>query len=70
MIRKIQQARKASVLLQTTLIAGALRAGCPMQSASQESQLTITFEYKGSVEIMRQLESGGGSADEAGLDRQ
>jgi hypothetical protein len=41
-----------------------------MQSASQESQLTITFEYKGSVEIMRQLESGGGSADEAGLDRQ
>ncbi len=34
-----------------------------VQRFARENNLTVTFEYKGSVEIMRQLDSGGGSAD-------
>ncbi|MBB6050950.1 VWA domain-containing protein [Armatimonas rosea] len=34
-----------------------------VQRFARENQVTIQLEYKGSVEIMRQLESGGGDAD-------
>lgn len=34
-----------------------------VQRFAKENNLTVTFAYKGSVEIMRQLEGGGGTAD-------